>query len=32
MDLLADEFAPADIESAEKRPREGPADISASAW
>ena len=32
MDLLADEFAPADSETAEKRPREGPADISASAW
>jgi aminoglycoside 6'-N-acetyltransferase len=31
MDLLADEFAPADSETAEKRPREGPADISASA-
>ena len=32
MDLLADEFAPADSGTAEKRPREGPADISASAW
>ena len=32
MDLLADEFAPADSETAEKRPREGSADISASAW
>jgi aminoglycoside 6'-N-acetyltransferase len=32
MDLLADEFASADSETAEKRPREGPADISASAW
>jgi aminoglycoside 6'-N-acetyltransferase len=32
MDLLADEFSPAESDTAEKRPREGRADISASAW